>query len=191
MGDKTGGGYLGLVGEWVRDEAVQKAPSFVVGIEKARRMAQVGTVPGASKALASIGASRLAGFMGSASTPMAGAVLEIGKGVSKVMSPPDPDEERKRADDLVKKSLLYQAGNLLVNTSEAMSQYGTLGQREQRRSVDEENRRAEMIFSGFNKAAEERRAKEEREMMIREKEPDPREAAMFLIRDLRMKLGQI
>lgn len=138
MGKETEKRVTGLVGDFLGDEFVQKLPEMAMKAEKLRRVAQMGTVPGAGVALANVG--KIAPFMRMGSTPMAGAVLEIGKGVKKVMDHPDIGEEAAAGRELLKEPMWYQAGNLVINTSEATSQYGAVAQEEGKKRFEDEHR---------------------------------------------------
>lgn len=150
----------------LRDQAITKGPAVgfaaLTGVEKLRRLAQVGTVPGARQALATATASGKSGgkFLSRASTPSASAALELGRGVIKVASPPDLLEEAARGDELMAKPAWYQVGNALVNTSDAMSQYGSVGRRDAKRSFDAEQAPYVAIRDEMNRKALEGQAAE-------------------------------
>lgn len=116
---------LGLAGDWAIDNP-HKVVKNLIGIEKARRSAQIGTVPGAAKRAAAAGASQelVQKFAGGLSSPMLGAAIELGKGSYLIGKEGAREGHAEAGRVLAEEPLAYQAANLLVSPADALSKYG-------------------------------------------------------------------
>lgn len=137
---------LELASDAVRDGVVKNAPSVAWKatsyLERLRRLAQIGTVPGAArmaqaaKGAASTGARKIS-LLGRA--PAVGAALEIGKGVHTIMTPPTRtsfDEEADAGEELRGTPAWHQAANFVLSPADALSKYGAASQREGKKAFE-------------------------------------------------------
>ena len=136
---------VSLAEDLVTEQAMARAPQatfkVATAFEKLRRLAQIGTVPGAEKALARARAIGPVGskLLGKIAGPTAGAAIEIGRGVNIAMTPPTEGSFNAKADagdKLKTQPTWYQVGNSLVNTSEAFSQYGASAERDAKKAFE-------------------------------------------------------
>lgn len=145
---------LGQLGEdYVRDEVLKRGPQGVVGGTSGaillRELAQRGTVPGAAKRAVAAQALGRAGvkLAGRLAGPLAGAVLEVGRGAMKIMKPPSEEafaEDERLGKELLSKPDWYQIGNLTVNTTEAFNQMRAAEARDTKEAFELDNN----VFSG-------------------------------------------
>lgn len=105
-------------------------------LEGVRRAAQIGSVPGAKAAskAAFAGAKTLGGGL-VRKAPLIGGGIEAFKALRE-MDPSKSEERLRLGEDLIGQSKLYQAGNVVVNTAEAMSQYGAVKQQREKGMIE-------------------------------------------------------
>jgi hypothetical protein len=134
-----------LAEDLVKDQAMAHAPrttfDAVTAIEKLKLMAQRGMVPRAEAALANVRAAapKVSRLLGRFASPQVGAVIEIGRGVGKVMTPPTEgsfDRTADEGDKLRTQPAWYQVGKSLISTSDAFSQYGASAEREAKKAFE-------------------------------------------------------
>ena len=166
--------FEGLASDQIRDEAIQRSPQLawkaLTALEKAKLTLQSGAGKNKKAALALLKKVTPIGskYLGRLSGPVAGTALEMGK-AGMIMTDRSEGAFDKRAelgDELVEKPVAYQVGNAMINPSEAMSEYGARGEREDKEAFEDERSLQNEMFAKFE---------EDRQREMEVPYPDPEE----------------
>lgn len=137
---ETDRSYKGLAKDLALDKAAPYFPAIGASaghlFEGVRRAAQIGTVPGAEKMAkaAFAGAKKLGGGL-FRKAPLINGLIE-GYQAIQAMDPSKAEERLRLGEDLLGQSKLYQTANVVVNTADAMSQYGAVKQQREKGMIE-------------------------------------------------------
>ena len=117
--DLAGSLAIDAAKDWVMGEAIDKLTKKVgIPLEKL-----TGIAKGPASRLASIGAS---------------AAIEGAKGTYKIMVPETREDDAEKGEQLLREPAWYQAGNFILNSSDALSEYGAAAEKQDREYFDAE-----------------------------------------------------
>ena len=152
----TGKEKMGLVGDFIEDEAIQGVMNKVASYTPKGLGGTLGTGPrpgpiAATVAMprptgppaAAVGRKGLAKIAGKGVlkrfTGPAGLLLEGARGVAKVATPPDSEYNAAvlaRGEALLEEPFYYQAANALINTADASEEYGAVMEKREKEIFD-------------------------------------------------------